>query len=226
MNVIPQAGQVWVENPGHRSVKIFRLSLSRVWFTDGAWTNRAAFSEDFAFSPANSLEWLAVNLCEWNDSFKAVKRAVKQDVKWCNEAVYTSEYTKKQWQECRNKLFGEAKMEVKAEDKPVYTQAMCDNDRQPLAGMAAMVSVSGGEPFECEVRYVGDDHFVFADTCPAEHWYHSMHIKFTPIDTRTEEEKLIDELKGHLSVLRGNNKSNKYCAKTLIREFNITRKDN
>jgi len=84
-------------------------------------------------------------------------------------------------------------MRYKPEEKPVYTQAMFDNDRQPLPGMRAMVSVNGARTFECTVKCLGDV-IVIEDTCPTDRAYQSAELTFTPIDTRTPKQMLIDKL--------------------------------
>lgn len=108
-----------------------------------------------------------------------------------------------------------------SDDKPVYTQARFDNDRQPLAGMRAIVSVKGGETFECTVMYLGEI-TVIADTCDTEHGFPLGNLKFTPIDTRTDEEKLIDEIVDCLSGYSGAQADDN--AIDLLSKFNITRK--
>lgn len=107
--------------------------------------------------------------------------------------------------------------------KPVYTQAMCDAGELPPVGV------------RCEICYDVDGLFFngsviayFNDKAwlDMEGKHPVCFVKdtvFRPIDTRTDQEKLIDEVAK--SLVDSYKKSFNDRAKILIDEFNITRKE-
>ena len=59
--------------------------------------------------------------------------------------------------------------------------------------MKAMVSVKGSSPIECTVKYLSDL-VVIEDTCPSEHAFHISTCVFSPIDTRTPQQKQLEDI--------------------------------
>ncbi len=91
------------------------------------------------------------------------------------------------------------KSEIKEEVKPVYTQAMCDAGELPPVGVGCMIMVKN-DWFKCIVDYVGTGVLCYTNMDGEQH---GVRVKtgqvhraiFKPLDTRTDEEKLIDEKK-------------------------------
>ena len=115
-------------------------------------------------------------------------------------------------------------IKAEGEDKPVYTQEMHEAGELPPVGCELMAYRDKEWP-ECQllksrlnnagitVHAVMDKFFVL--------WW-TADIK--PIDTRTDQEKLIDELTERLVLIKKSGKVERLYAIDLINDFNITRK--
>lgn len=103
--VTPKVGQVWENNGNEYKVKQMLDGFVNMWASPISAKLGIAIDDGFysvfTFVPQNDLEWLAVNVHEWNcqDSFQVICKAD-------NRAGYHHEgllgcYTRKQWQNKR-----------------------------------------------------------------------------------------------------------------------------
>jgi len=133
MKVIPKVGQVW--SVGGGEVEITSVDGDDVYFKSLSTAFKgkqsiAKFKKDCTFEPQTDLEWLAVNVDEWNGScrFKLICRCEgsSDGANYHDETYDCNGYTRQQWQDKRNELFGEKPVtKMKVEYKHL-TQANTD----------------------------------------------------------------------------------------------------
>lgn len=229
------ADQTWVDLHGNVEI-VERISIPRIHLKGGKYVNSSLFMEDFTFVPANDLEWLAVNCDDFPDRFSSIiKNGDKVNFGKFN-GIY-DEYTRQQYHEMRVHLglsapiinnnieYSEKSTALRnsiercckkisndiMKAKPVFTQAMADAGIDPVIGQRIAVSTGNGI-----IKGVGTIHgkacvFVqVGDCCETT-------TVFKPIDTRTDQEKLL------LSILNCE-ESPEGKLDILTRRFNITSK--
>ena len=228
--VIPQVGQVWQAYDNGNKITITSvLGCTVVWDSISSPRLSGTIYDNlihsyYTFVPANDLEWLAVNACKWNDGYTVIERAAKQDVAWSNHVFGEREYTKQQWQECRNKLFGEVKM---------GTQTVKYWDGVSAIEVGDVYLDSDGQACKLYAKPAFNDSTMFIG-----HAYEhpdcsglpcvsvAMQSVCSKVDQRTEEDKLIDVMTGIMYQCTPITMDNaKTAAGQLVREFNIIRKD-
>jgi len=84
----------------------------------------------------------------------------------------------------------------KKPSKPVYTQSMADNGELPLVGVECVFKhTSWGGYIKAIVLAVTDEYLILKEVHSShEQHYHLKDISFKAIDTRTDEEKALDDL--------------------------------
>jgi len=88
------------------------------------------------------------------------------------------------------------KIKKEAESKTVYTQEMHSKSESPLVGMLLNISFIGGNSFiKSELTYLGDGVGCFKDEKGKEFTFSTDSIIFDYIKTRTDKEKLADDLR-------------------------------
>lgn len=106
MKVIPKVGQVWEHIDVGRSI-VTEVSNGVVLWSDGATSAiESLYKHDwYTFTPQNDLEWLAVN-CDRFHKTKTVVEKVGEHAGFSDTTSGGREYTRQQWQDKRNELFG------------------------------------------------------------------------------------------------------------------------
>ncbi len=193
MSVIIRVGQVWVNDKTGEEKKIVRIDcFGNCWWGGDSFSDKDQMTRH-KFKPANDLEYLAVNCEKWNDEYGYIK-LVNGKVTFLYK-LWSGGYTKKQWQDKRAELYGDQIVNIddiaKEEVKPVYTQKMADNGELPPVGCECLGLIASTGEYE-KIKIVAHE----CGSCVAIKgastlmWCNT----FKPIDTRTEREKLIDEL--------------------------------
>ena len=90
----------------------------------------------------------------------------------------------------------------------IYTQEMYDSGRLPDVGMEALYSFNSGESkFRCDIRYITDRGDVVIYSIPYECEmiirYDRESVGLYPIDTRTDKERAVDDLKTFINDYSG-----------------------
>jgi len=126
IKVIPQVGQVyswdnWVDGVD----TIASMSPNLVIWEGGSSTiiHDGILSDRYTFKPANDLEWLAVNTDEWcgTDEYPFIMKLGSQAEYTNANCDLNDRYTRQQWQDKRNELFGEKAVSKKM--KVEYVEA-------------------------------------------------------------------------------------------------------
>lgn len=131
MNVIPKAGQVWISDGTNTSRTIHSLSVGGVNFIGGDKTDSKRLREYWTFKPANDLEWLAVNVILWNGDIYGNDHKLTR--RGYDDWAFTYDgFTRQQWQDKRNELFGKQESEMnidKMAKEEVEPVTMVNGDR-------------------------------------------------------------------------------------------------
>jgi hypothetical protein len=111
--------------------------------------------------------------------------------------------------------------------KPVFTQAMRESGKLPSVGSIVDIEFVFSETYrQVEITYMGNGVGCYKASNGNEFTFSTDSVRFHVIDTRTDEEKLIDEIGTKLlSFHSGDMPSFNDQAKSLLDEYNITRKD-
>lgn len=104
-------------------------------------------------------------------------------------------------------------------EPPIFTQAMADAGDEPPVGCKLDVSFHHGNTFSnCTLTYMGDQVGCYKDTDGKEFTFATVCTELRPIDTRTDEEKAIDETAAFLSDNDGQSAKAKAAAIAAIFE--------
>lgn len=225
-NVIPAVGQNWVEGDEEYGLPILELckidgDLVKIYRGIRGLSVKY-FYENFTFMPSNDLEFVAVNCGKWDDEWRLIRKC-GDSFDFSNSVTLDGEYTRNQWQDKRNELYGVTfdmndviqedggstvkrhsvgnySVQPKAgcsevEIKPVFTKAMKDDGEDIQLGM--IYHDENGD--ECE--FIGENNVecvwigkLTKDGVHPRHLSVSQRSECTAIDTRTPQEKQLDHV--------------------------------
>jgi len=98
-----------------------------------------------------------------------------------------------------NSVMGESPLETPLDDnsKPVYTKEMADNGVIPSVGMECLIMYSSSN-YKGTITYMGKGVGAYhSKDNDKEYTFAFNSVKFKPIDTRTDKEKAIDDIKSN-----------------------------
>lgn len=215
-----------------------------------------AFRSECTFVPANDLEWCAVNESSWDNDYDVIYKDANREpsgkinYRIVSKHTTEDEYNFKQWHDMRIHLGLESDPiptdggVVDSEVEPVYTKAMAEDGELPPVGCECLMNVSysnkvgigsftagehaGKKVYICSTftnrrglelaAYFGvDGNFGGVDAA----------IAFGYIDTRTDEEKLIDDIVSLVEFSLSKGSSPAALVKTMLdaESYEIVRKD-
>lgn len=129
MKVIPKVGQVWLNRSGSYRATVLSSDLGVVtYMIDNSRCKSKRGVENFhchfTFVPQTDLEWLAANIVKWEGAgtYSYLKRIGAHSNCYHRSSDVTADsYSRQQWQDKRNELFGVeyiAKLGKKVSDHP------------------------------------------------------------------------------------------------------------
>ena len=113
---------------------------------------------------------------------------------------------------------------MKKQSAPVYTDEMYKNKELPAVGARCLVSFPS-ENFDATITYQGNGVGAFINNKTGrEYSFTTNRVRFAPTDTRTDEEKLIDDVADTIRSEEEVHVLDKVKAKLLIDKFGISPK--
>ena len=167
-----------------KHLRIWQAEIKRQPETDEQHADK--LNEMWSKAPEGATHWMP-NGYEWSEAFLSISDSGKVKV-----------FRGGTWHEASNQhsVYSLTKLGLKAkpEAQPVFTQSMADNKELPQVGMDCLFKKRGaleaGTVTAITKRFI-----IFTDSFGDEHVRKLDELTIEPIDTRTNTEKAVDDLK-------------------------------